>query len=70
MNNFAFAVRLADTAAGHRRLAETAETPAEVAHWLDEAERFGRLAVLAAENPEAARRAYRPTRAYEPAEVA
>lgn len=60
------AENLAQTAAGHRILAATAESPAEAEHWTAEAERFEHLALLAETQLEVARRAYRPTRSYEP----
>ena len=56
---------LAYTAESHRRLAEAAGTVSERAHWEGEADRFQQLADLAVANPEAARQAYRPARAFQ-----
>lgn len=55
--------RIADT---HRVKADAAEAVHERMHWLAEAHRFQHLAEIEATDPEAARRAYRPTRAYNP----
>lgn len=69
MIDYLFIDRMLYTAKGQRRLARHAASDAERDHHLLEAERFEELASMAEVDSAAARRAYRPTRAYEPTEA-
>lgn len=48
------------------RVAAGSDTNTEANHWWAESDRFGDLADLARYDPQAARAAYRPARAYQP----
>lgn len=64
----ALVAHFTETAASHRRLVVHADTDTERRHWIAEAARFDNLADLARTDAAAARRAYLPTRSYEPEE--
>ena len=63
---FGLSEYLNNIAAGIARLVESAATNDERNHWAREASRFSSLAQLASTHPLRARKAYRPTVAYDP----
>jgi hypothetical protein len=67
MTDYLFIDRMLYTAKGQRRLVAASTTVAEREHHMNEMYRFEQLAALAEVDSAAARRAYRPVRAFEPA---